>query len=80
VELPLNSKKGQLLFHVGARAWFNAHKPENIILKSGSTETRVKYIHPDWNRSVFSENKKEEVIETDILCNGIFGFMTRETQ
>jgi hypothetical protein len=63
-----------------ARAWYTGHKPEKITLKSGSTETRIKYIQPDWNRSVFSENEKEEVIETDILCNGVFGFMTREMQ
>jgi hypothetical protein len=61
-----------------ARAWYEAHKPDYIQLKSGSNEKRIKYIKPDWSRSIISKNDREEVVETDIKTNGGFGFATQE--
>lgn len=57
-----------------ARVWYEAHKPEYIELKSGGKDKKVKYIKPDWSRSIRFENKEEEIVETEIQTNGGFGF------
>ncbi len=61
-----------------ARAWYEAHNPGYLELKSGGNERNIKIIKPDWARGMKSENSDEEIIEADILTNGGFGFATEE--
>lgn len=63
----------------GARAWYKAHKPDLIGLKSGSKETKVKYLKPDWENAVKIENEKLEAVETGIMSQGGWGFATQES-
>lgn len=71
--------EGDRQFTVGdALAWYEANKPGYIELKSGGNETKVKYVKPDWSKAIKSEKGEEEIVETDILTNGGFGFATEE--
>lgn len=62
-----------------AQAWYKAHLPDLLVLKSGNTQRQPKVVKPDWNSAFKSNNDKVEVVETSLTSNGGFGFATEES-
>ena len=63
-----------------ARAWFENNQPEFLVLKSANPDKKTKVIQPDWKSAFKSRNDKVEVVETSVLSNGLFGFVTKESR
>ncbi len=61
-----------------AMAWFEGQQPEFLMLKSGNLESKAQKIKPNWKSAIKSKNKKVEIVETQILSTGGFGFATHE--
>jgi len=63
----------------GARAWYEAHKPDYIELKSGNKKSKINSLKTDWESAVKLENAKFEMVETGIMSLGGWGFATEES-
>jgi len=64
----------------GARAWYEAHKPEYLILKSGQGNGKETLVKPNWENAKKEENSKVEVITVNLLTNRGFGFSTADSK
>jgi len=63
-----------------AQAWYEAHKPGSLILKSGNEGITEKEVKPNWENAVKFETKNMDIIETGLLTQGGLGFFNEESK
>jgi hypothetical protein len=64
----------------GARAWYEAHKPEYLILKSGQGKGKETVVKPIWENARKEENSKVEAVTVNLLTNRGFGFSNADSK
>jgi len=75
-----NDKDATSMSVAEAKSWFETNQQPLMTFKAGKIEDKkAVVIKPNWNNAFKSKNSKYEVVETEILSQGGFGFATKES-
>jgi hypothetical protein len=63
-----------------AKAWYEANKPGNLMLKSGNEGITEKAVKPNWENAAKFKTENMEIVETGLMTQGGLGFFTAESK